>query len=50
MMLLGFVNRLLRITPEKQLIKLNKLYAEREEELRELELEILALEAELKSH
>ena len=49
MMLLGFVNRLLRITPEKQLVKLQKQYSEREEELRELKAEIDELEAGLKS-
>lgn len=48
MMLLGVVNRLLRITPEKQLIKMKKQYDEREEELRELKAEIDQLESELK--
>lgn len=49
MLLLGFVNRLLRITPEKQLVKLKKQYDEREEELRELKDEIGELEAEISS-
>lgn len=48
MMLLGFANRLLRITPEKQLKKLKQQYAEREEELRELRDEINELEVELR--
>lgn len=49
MLLLGFVNRLLRITPEKQLAKLKRQYDEREEELRELKADIEELEAEIKS-
>jgi len=49
MMLLGFVNRLLRITPEKQLAKLRMQYDEREEELRELKAEIDDIESTLKS-
>ena len=50
MMLLGFVNRLLRITPEKQLTRLKQQYDERAEELRELKVEIDELETELRSH
>ena len=48
LMLLGFLNRLLQITPEKQLAKLKKQYGEREEELRELKAEMDELEADLK--
>ncbi len=50
MMLLGFVNHLLRITPEKHLTNLKMQYDELEEELRELKVEIDELEAELNSH
>jgi len=44
LMLLGFVNRILRITPEKRLAKMNALYDERAEELAELKMEIDELE------
>ncbi len=48
-MLLGFANRLLRITPEKHLKKLKEQYVELEEDLRELKVEINKLEVELRS-
>ncbi len=47
MMLLGFVNRLLRITPEKRLSKLKAIYADQAEDLRELKAEIDEIEAAL---
>jgi len=40
LMLLDFINRLLRITPEKQLAKLQEEYEEKAEELEELQQEI----------
>jgi len=47
LMLLGFVNRLLRITPEKRLNKLKALYEDQEEELAELKAEMDELETEI---
>jgi len=44
LMLFGFINRLLRITPEKRLAKLNALYDEQAEELAELKSEIEEVE------
>ncbi|MFK8077456.1 MAG: ion transporter [Granulosicoccus sp.] len=44
LMLFGFINRLLRITPEKRLRKLKDLYEDQEEELADLQLEINELE------
>lgn len=47
LMLLGFVNRLLGITPEKRLAKLELLYQDQSEELMDLKEEIDGLKAEL---
>lgn len=47
LMLIGFVNRLLRITPEKQLLRLKAKYQEQLEDLRETELQIQELEISL---
>ncbi|NND71029.1 MAG: ion transporter [Rhodothermales bacterium] len=47
LMMLGFVNRLLRITPEKRLQKLREDHAEQLEDLQELEAEIEALAAQI---
>jgi len=44
LMLLQFVNRLMRVTPEKQLLKLKKSHADKSEELAALEADIVALE------
>jgi len=49
LMLLGFVNRILRITPEKRLAKMNALYEERAEELAELKTEINELEESIRN-
>ncbi len=49
LMLLGFVNRILRITPEKRLAKMNALYDERSEELAELKTEIDELEESIRT-
>lgn len=47
LMLLQFVNRLLRITPEKKLAKLQSVYAEKEIELQELKEEIEELQQDI---
>jgi len=44
MMLFGVVNRILRVTPEKRLVKLKAAYTEQLEDLQELTDEIAALE------
>jgi len=46
-MTLGFVNRLLRITPQKRLNKLKEQHEERTLELAELEEEIAAVEQDI---
>ena len=44
LMLFGFINKLLRITPEKRLKKLNALYDDQAEEMADLRAEIDELE------
>ena len=49
LLLLEVVNRVLRITPEKRLTKLQELHTEKSEELAELQLEIDSLEQKIES-
>lgn len=49
MVLVGFVHRLLRITPEKKLRKLKMQYEEKTLELEDLQEEISELELEIAS-